>query len=35
MNREIKDIAEWAKSQGWSVDDDSKGYTRFDDPDGN
>lgn len=35
MNSEIKDWAEWAESQGWVVEDDSKGYTRFYDPDGN
>ncbi|MGH2750796.1 MAG: hypothetical protein ACRDK3_07995 [Actinomycetota bacterium] len=35
MNREIKDIADWARSQGWTVDDDTKGYSRFYDPDGN
>jgi hypothetical protein len=29
MNREIKDWAEWAESQGWTVVDDAKGYTRF------
>lgn len=34
MNREIKDWADWARSQGWTVQDDSKGYTRFFDPDG-
>src|SRR5918996_6520998 len=35
MNREIKDIADWAQSQGWTVVNDRKGYTRFYDPDGN
>lgn len=34
MNREIADIASWATSQGWTVNDDSKGYTRFYDPQG-
>lgn len=35
MNREIKDWAAWAESQGWTVRDDAKGYTRFYDPNGN
>lgn len=35
MNSEIRDIAKWAESQGWSTADDSKGYTRFYDPNGN
>ncbi|QDQ96707.1 hypothetical protein [Tomitella fengzijianii] len=34
MNRAIKDIADWAASQGWTVTDDTKGYTRFYSPDG-
>jgi hypothetical protein len=34
MNREIKDIATWAASQGWRVEDDANGYTRFHDPAG-
>jgi hypothetical protein len=34
MNREIKDWAAWAESQGWTVCDDAKGYTRFYDPEG-
>jgi hypothetical protein len=34
MNREIKDWAAWAESQGWAVRDDAKGYTRFYDPEG-
>ena len=34
MNSDIADIADWAKSQGWTVKVDSKGYTRFFDPDG-
>ncbi|MGW5439800.1 hypothetical protein [Nocardia asteroides] len=29
MNSDIRDIADWARSQGWTVTDDSKGYTRF------
>jgi hypothetical protein len=29
MNSEIKEWADWAKSQGWRVEDDTKGYTRF------
>lgn len=33
MNREIADIAVWARSQGWSVRDTKDGYTRFFDPD--
>lgn len=35
MNSDIKDIANWAESQGWRVEDDSKGYTRFFDPEEN
>lgn len=35
MNGDINNIAEWARSQGWRVEDDSKGYTRFYDPQGN
>ncbi|WP_067971831.1 hypothetical protein [Mycolicibacter icosiumassiliensis] len=34
MNSDIKDIARWAESQGWRVEDDQKGYTRFYAPDG-
>jgi primase-polymerase (primpol)-like protein len=34
MNRDIADIAKWAQSQGWAVEDDSKGYTRFYNPQG-
>jgi hypothetical protein len=34
MNSDIADIAKWARSQGWTVVDDSKGYTRFFNPDG-
>lgn len=29
MNAAIRKIAKWAESQGWTVRDDSKGYTRF------
>ncbi|UXA16742.1 hypothetical protein [Mycobacterium sp. SMC-4] len=35
MNSDIADIAKWARSQGWTVNDDAKGYTRFYDPQGN
>ncbi|BBX39261.1 hypothetical protein [Mycobacterium simiae] len=35
MNSDITDIAKWAKSQAWRVEDDSKGYTRFYDRNGN
>ncbi|ANH29392.1 hypothetical protein A0V42_14085 [Mycobacterium avium subsp. paratuberculosis] len=34
MNSNIADIAKWARSQGWTVFDDSKGYTRFYNPQG-
>jgi len=34
MNNDIKDLADWAKSQGWTVTDTTKGYTRFFNPDG-
>lgn len=34
MNSDIRDIAAWASSQGWTITDDSKGYTRFYAPDG-
>ncbi len=34
MNSDIADIAEWARSQGWTVRDDANGYTRFYAPDG-
>lgn len=34
MNSEIKDWVEWAQSQGWTVEDDTKGYTRFYNPEG-
>ncbi|WP_100466186.1 hypothetical protein [Mycobacteroides abscessus] len=35
MNSDIKDIADWAASQGWTVDDTTSGYTQFYDPQGN
>jgi hypothetical protein len=34
MNPDIKDWADWAQSQGWRVEDDTKGYTRFYNPKG-
>jgi hypothetical protein len=34
MNSDIADIVKWAWSQGWTVVDDSKGYTRFSNPEG-
>lgn len=34
MNAAIRKIARWAESQGWTVTDDSKGYTRFYAPNG-
>lgn len=34
MNSDIKDIADWAKSQGWRVEDDANGYTHFYNPAG-
>jgi hypothetical protein len=34
VNRDITDIVKWARSQGWTVETDSKGYTRFYDPRG-
>lgn len=34
MNRDVKDLATWAVSQGWNVHDDASGYTRFHSPDG-
>jgi hypothetical protein len=35
VNSDIRDLAAWAESQGWTVTDDSSGYTRFFDPEGN
>lgn len=35
MNSDIKDIADWAASQGWTVEDTTSGYTQFYDPQGN
>ena len=29
MNSAITKIATWARSQGWRVEDDASGYTRF------
>ena len=34
MNSAIRDLAAWAQANGWTVADDSKGYTRFYNPDG-
>lgn len=34
MNSDIRDLAAWAKSQGWQVEDDASGYTRFYNPEG-
>lgn len=34
MNSDIADVAKWARSQNWTVEDDAKGYTRFFNPDG-
>jgi hypothetical protein len=34
MNRDIKKIAKWARSQGWTVEDDASGHTRFYAPNG-
>jgi primase-polymerase (primpol)-like protein len=34
MNSDIADIVKWARSQEWTVVDDSKGYTRFYNPQG-
>jgi hypothetical protein len=31
----IDDIVEWAESQGWTIRNDTSGYRRFFDPDGN
>lgn len=30
----IRDLAKWAGQNGWTVEDDAKGYTRFFDHDG-
>lgn len=35
VNSDIADLAKWAESQGWTVNDDTKGYTRFYDVYGN
>lgn len=34
MNSDITDIVKWARSQEWTVVDDSNGYTRFYNPEG-
>lgn len=34
MNRDIKKIAKWARSQGGTVEDDASGHTRFYAPNG-
>ena len=34
MNAEIRKVVEWARENGWTVEDTSNGYTRFYDPDG-
>jgi hypothetical protein len=34
MNRDIKKIVKWARSQGWAVEDDASGHTRFYAPNG-
>ncbi len=34
MNSDVVKLAAWARSNGWTVVDDAKGYTRFYAPDG-
>jgi hypothetical protein len=34
VNSEIKKIAKWARSQGWTVKDDTSGHTHFYAPNG-
>lgn len=34
MNSDIREIAKWAKANGWTVSDDANGYTRFYTPEG-
>jgi hypothetical protein len=34
MNSEISDIVKWARRNGWTAEDDAKGYTRFHNPEG-
>ncbi|HEY9313681.1 MAG TPA: hypothetical protein VIQ49_15520, partial [Williamsia sp.] len=34
MNSAIRDLASWAQDNGWTVTDDSKGYSRFYTPTG-
>ena len=35
MNNDIREIATWARANGWTVEDDTSGYTRFFDSTGN
>jgi hypothetical protein len=35
MNSDIRELAAWADQNGWTVEDDSKGYARFYDQNGN
>jgi hypothetical protein len=35
VDKDLTDIVKWAKSQRWRVTTDSKGYSRFYDPEGN
>jgi hypothetical protein len=34
MNSDIRELADWAEANGWTVKDDAKGYTRFYDQNG-
>jgi hypothetical protein len=34
MNSDIKDLAKWAESQGWTVEDTKSNYTMFYDTNG-
>ncbi|WP_080606315.1 hypothetical protein [Rhodococcus opacus] len=34
MNSDIRDLADWATSQGWRVEDTTSGYTQFFDSNG-
>lgn len=34
MNSDIRDLAKWATSQGWTVTDTASGYTQFFDTNG-
>jgi hypothetical protein len=29
VNSDIRDLATWARANGWTVEDDASGYTRF------